>query len=224
MATGREIKNTYTPIYGQFLNYVRCFPVADSPSSGIGANSAITSVIPVSSSTRMFFDYFGYSTPSTDSIADLASTSSTTNSVSATNGATISLTPSSGHIDVVPSEHLEGTVTPVVHTNRNTATSSNSDMSNGQSTNASNNDRSTTSNKNISALSTSNGIFINSLHHGASTSYNHNGMHSESHPGNSMMSSLSPQRVNLNSGFGTTVAAIYPSMHQHTSMTVSDTY
>lgn len=170
----------------------------------------------------MFFDYFGYTTHSTDSMADLASPSSITNSVTAANGSTPSLTPGSGHIETIPTEHLEGAaVTPIVH-NRSSTTNSTSDISLGQSN--SNNDRNSTNNSNIScATSTSNTGFIHSLHHTPATPHGHSVMHSESHLGSSIMPTLSPQRINLNSGFGTTMPAIYPSMH-HTAMSMSDTY
>lgn len=162
---------------------------------------------------RMFFDYFGYTTHSADSITDLAST------VAAPNGSSPSLTPNSGPIDSVTTEHLDGSVTPAVLNNRSTTTT-HSDISHGQN----NNDRSSSSNNNIpNATSSTNTGFIHSLHHTSATPHSHGAMHSESHLGSSIMPTLSPQRINLNSGFGTTMPAIYPSMH-HTAMSMSDSY
>lgn len=141
--------------------------------------------------------------------------------MSATTGSTPPLTTSSGHVDVT-NDHLESPVNSVTHTNRSNATISNSDISDSQITKTSKSDR---NNKNISTISTGNVSFINTLHHCAPTSHTHSGVHCESHLGSSAIPSLSPQRINLNSGgLSTTMAAIYPSMHQPASMTMSDTY
>ncbi|KAM7341290.1 eyeless isoform 2-T2 [Cochliomyia hominivorax] len=179
--------------------------VTDSPS--IGGSSTVPPVMQVSTSNSM---------------TDLASPSSISNSVAAANGSTPSLTPGGGHIDAVPTEHLEGPVTPVVH-NRSSTTSSNSDITHGQSNTTSSNDRNSVNNNISCTTSTANTGFIHSLHHTPATSHAHNMMHSESHLGSSIIPTLSPQRLNLNNGFGTSMPAIYPSMH-HTAMSMSDTY
>ncbi|XP_046812113.1 paired box protein Pax-6 isoform X2 [Lucilia cuprina] len=192
--------------------------LTDSPnSSSIGGSSTVAPVMPVSTSTRMFFDYFGYTTHSTDSMADLASTSSITNSVVAANGPAPSLAPSTSHLDTAPTEHLD--VATLGHNNRSSTTSSNSENSHVQSNN--NNGRISNSNNISCPTSASNTGFIHSVHHTPAT--HHSVMHSESHLGSSIMPTLSPQRINLNGGFGTTMTAIYPSMH-HTAISMSDTY
>ncbi|XP_065370820.1 paired box protein Pax-6 [Calliphora vicina] len=215
----RRTPNSTGPVSSSTTNSAAS--LTDSPNaSSIGGSSTVPP--PVSNSTRMFFDYFGYATHSTDSMTDLASPSA------AANGSTPSLTPSTGHQDAAPTEHLEGPVTSLVHNNRSaTTTASNSDLSHGQSNN-NNTDRSSTNNNNNNnniscATSTTNTGFIHSLHHTPATPHAHSVMHSESHLGSSILPTLSPQRLNLNSSFGPTMPAIYPSMH-HTAMSMSDTY
>lgn len=171
----------------------------------------------------MFFDYFGYTTHSTDSMTDLASPSSISNSVAAVTGSTPSLTPSSGHLDSVPTEHLDGSITTIVHNRSSTTAANSGDITHGQNTHI--NERgSSSNNENISCdTSTTNNGFIHSLHHTSATPHTHSAMHTESHLGSTIMPTLSPQRINLNTGFGTSMSAIYPSMH-HTAMSMSDTY
>lgn len=179
----------------------------------------------------MFFDYFGYTTPSTDTMTDLTSPPHTSQTAAA-NGTTPSLTPGggSGHVGQVNSvstDHLQNTITPSAHNNTSSAaTSSNSDISLGPSSN--DDHRSSSVNNTSCATSSSNTGSIHSPHQPTvATHHVHSSAHIHSdspHLVNSVMPTLSPQRINLNSGFGTSMTALYPSMHHHATMSMSDSY
>ncbi|XP_023158929.1 paired box protein Pax-6 isoform X2 [Ceratitis capitata] len=177
--------------------------VTDSPNSGRMSCNSGTAVLP--SGTLMLFDYFGYATPTTDAaIPDTTMASSVTQTSVGASGSGAD-TPdhlASGH-------HFSSC-------GSNASGSSATSFGVGYSGN-----RNSIGMMGLSTLSTSTCSPIGSGHTYHSAAHHTHASHA--HIGGSVMPPLSP-RLNLNSGFSSSMGSMYSTIHHHSTKPMSETY
>ncbi|KAL9873538.1 paired box protein Pax-6 isoform X3 [Glossina fuscipes] len=218
--------------------------IPDSPNSNSMGTAPSTTILPVTSGTRMFFDYFGYTAPSTDSMTDMALSSPLHAGSDATfsSSSTVDVPIATNSTAIPVSTPIVATATPddLNHPN-STSSNSNSGIStsgtgsrdssasigpsSNESRNSVNNTCSTptvSSHGNSSTLPiqipTTAGLTISHPH-----AHTHEVHTSAAHISGALVPTLSPPRLNINGGFSSSMSAMYPALH-HTPMPMGDTY
>uniref|UniRef100_A0A1A9WQ97 Homeobox domain-containing protein n=1 Tax=Glossina brevipalpis TaxID=37001 RepID=A0A1A9WQ97_9MUSC len=220
--------------------------IPDSPNSNSMGNASSNTILPVTSGTRMFFDYFGYTAPSTDSMTDMTLSSPLHAGSDATfsSGHTVDTSVTTNSTAAVGAPSTAATATPddLNHPN-STSSNSNSGIStsgNGSRDSSasiepsSNESRISINNTCSTPAASSNGNSNTGLHPiqipstvGLTISHPHTHTHdvhtSATHLSGALVPTLSPPRLNLNGGFSSSMSAMYPALH-HTPMPMTDTY
>uniref|UniRef100_A0A1A9UMA8 Homeobox domain-containing protein n=1 Tax=Glossina austeni TaxID=7395 RepID=A0A1A9UMA8_GLOAU len=218
--------------------------IPDSPNSNSMGTAPPTTILPVTSGTRMFFDYFGYTAPSTDSMTDMAlssplhagsdatfSSSPTVDVPTATNSTAIPV--SSSIVATATPDDLNHPNSASSNSNSGISTSGNgsrdSSASIGPSSNESRNSvNNTCSTPTVSSHGNSGTLPIQiPTTAGLTSSHPHAHTHdvhtSAAHISGALVPTLSPPRLNINGGFSSSMSAMYPALH-HTPMPMADTY
>uniref|UniRef100_A0A1B0FC89 Uncharacterized protein n=1 Tax=Glossina morsitans morsitans TaxID=37546 RepID=A0A1B0FC89_GLOMM len=202
-----------------------------------------TTILPVTSGTRMFFDYFGYTAPSTDSMTDmtLSSPLHAGSDAAFSSSPTVDVPTATNSTAIPVSTSIVATATPDDLNHPNSSSNSNSGISTsgtgsrdssasiGPSSNESRNSvNNTCSTPTVSSHGNSSTLPIQiPTTAGLTISHPHGHTHdvhtSAAHISGALVPTLSPPRLNINGGFSSSMSAMYPALH-HTPMPMADTY
>ncbi|XP_054746010.1 paired box protein Pax-6-like [Anastrepha obliqua] len=196
--------------------------VTDSPNSGsMGGGGATV----VHSGTRMFFDYFGYATPSTDAaIPDaIMSPSSLANNSTASAAAAVI---SSISVQAVGGSDSGAGTPDILGGQQSLSSSSCASVTSATNLGHGNGGGHAADRHSAGIMGLNVGGSNTCSPIGAVHTYHPSAHHTHAthpHLGNSIVPSISP-RLNLNSGFSGSMGSMYPTIHHHSTMSMSETY